>query len=141
MNNIFFSQKTVVQFIKFGIVGLSNTIISYLVYTILVYFGVYYLISSIIGFIVSVLNSFFWNNKYIFIENKSQSIFKSLLKTFASYAFTGLVLSNVLLYTAVSFFNISKYIAPLISLGITVPLNFVLNKFWAFRENKTNEKN
>lgn len=123
------------QFIGFGIVGFSNTAISYIVYFVLVRLSVYYILASIIGFVVSVINAFFWNNKFIFSkkDNEERSIIKAFIKTFLSYAGTGLVLSNVLLYVWVDYIGISKVIAPVINLIITVPLNFVLNKLWAFK--------
>jgi putative flippase GtrA len=33
----------------------------------------------------------------------------------------------------VNYLNISEFIAPILNLIITIPLNFLLNKFWAFR--------
>jgi putative flippase GtrA len=33
----------------------------------------------------------------------------------------------------INVFGISKYVAPLINLVISIPLNFIINKFWAFR--------
>jgi putative flippase GtrA len=129
---------TIVQFIKFGIVGFSNTAISYLIYFVLVYFGLHYIAASIIAFIISVLNSFFWNNKYVFKRNKDQkrSIIHSLIKTYISYAFTGLILQNILLFLFIDILHISKYLAPFFGLVITIPLNFILNKIWAFRSVK-----
>ena len=47
--------QTLIQFIKFGIVGASNTVISYGIYALLTYFGVPYVISNIIGFVVGVI--------------------------------------------------------------------------------------
>jgi len=127
--------KNLIQFIKFGIVGLSNTIISYIIYVCLVYLGIHYIAASITAFIISVANSFFWNNKYVFKkkENQNRNILYSLMKTYLSYAFTGIVLQNILLFIFIDVLYISKYIAPLISLIITVPLNFFLNKLWVFK--------
>lgn len=126
--------KQFCQFIKFGLVGLSNTLISYIVYVILIFLSVHYLYASICGFIVSVLNSFYWNNKYVFGEQSEHRVWwKSLVKTFMSYAGTGLILSNVLLYIWIQLFGISEIIAPILNLLITIPLNYLLNKFWAFR--------
>ena len=34
----------------------------------------------------------------------------------------------------VQVFHISEFIAPIINLLVSVPLNFIINKFWAFRE-------
>lgn len=120
------------QFIKFGLVGFSNTVISYVIYAALVYVGLYYLMSSIIAFVISVLNSFYWNNKYVFKSGDNSPLFSKLIKTFLSYAFSGLILANILLVLWVDFFNVSKYLAPIINLAVTIPLNFVMNKYWAF---------
>ena len=125
------------QFIKFGIVGVSNTLISYIIYSFLIYINFYYIFASIIAFFISVLNSYFWNNKYVFKKNNGQSRnnIHSLLKTYLSYAFTGLILQNILLFFFIEIFNISKYIAPLLGLIITIPINFILNKQWAYKTN------
>lgn len=125
------------QFIKFGIVGISNTIISYVVYVVLVKVQVNYLLASIAGFIVSVLNSYYWNNKYVFRkqEDEQRTWWKTLIKTFVSYAGTGLILSNILLVMWVEWIKVPEIIAPLINLLLTVPMNFVINKCWAFRSN------
>lgn len=134
------------QFIKFGIVGLSNTVISYVVYLgvlfalqrIRLFPKVDYLIASVLGFLLSVLWSFYWNNKYVFQteEGEQRSIWKALLKTYVSYAFTGLFLNSILSIIWVEVFHWSKMIAPIINLLISVPLNYVMNKFWAFRKEK-----
>ena len=92
-----------------------------------------YLVGNVVSFILSVLWSFYWNNKYVFSDGKeNRNILKSLLKTYASYGFTGFILTNVLSYVWIEIFGISKIIAPLINNLLCVPINFILNKFWAF---------
>ncbi|MBN1412011.1 MAG: GtrA family protein [Spirochaetales bacterium] len=54
------------QLVKFGLVGFLNTSITYITYAVLVWLGVYYIIASVIGFILSVLNAVYWNNKHVF---------------------------------------------------------------------------
>ena len=131
------------QFVKFGLIGVTNTLLSYGIYMLVIWLlepyniTFDYLIGSILGFIISVLWSFFWNNKLVFNKDaEKRSIWKSLLKTYLSYAATGIVLANVLLYIFVDLMGISKAVAPFVGLLITVPLNFVLNKYWAFRKEK-----
>ena len=125
------------QFVKFGMVGLSNTIINYVCYLILIKLGVYYLIASIVGFLVSVVNAYYWNSKYVFRkEGEKQSHLQAFIKVFLSYAATGLVLNNILLFIWVNLLHLSEVIGPIVTLIVTIPTNFILNKLWAFRSGK-----
>ena len=119
------------QFVKFGIVGLSNTLISLGVYYSLVMIGLYYIAAHAIAFALSVLNAYYWSSKFVFKQSKGNRKWR-LAKVYTVYGFTFL-LSVGLLYTLVEILGVSELIAPLINLCITVPLNFLLNKFWAFR--------
>lgn len=119
------------QFIKFGIVGLSNTLISLAIYYVLIYFKINYIIANTIAFIISVLNSYYWNSKFVFKKSDEGNL-KPLIKTFMSYG-TTFILSTILLFVMVDYLNISEIIAPILNLIITIPLNFLLNKFWAFK--------
>ena len=130
------------QFVKFGRVGVSNTVISYLIYVVVLKFcekfGLIpqsdYILAQIISFFLSVLWSFYWNRKFVFQADDNTSFIKSLLKTYMSYAFTGIFLSNILLIIWIKYMGISKIIAPIFNLVISVPINFILNKFWAFKK-------
>lgn len=128
-------KKMFIQFIKFGLVGVSNTVISYGIYALLTYIGCPYVISNIIAFVVSVLNSFFWNNRYVFVkkDGEKRNALWTLAKTFLAYGTTGLLLNNILLVLLVEKCQMNKYIAPILILLITIPLNFIINKFWAFK--------
>ena len=123
------------QFIKFGIVGEINNLIYYVVYVLLVAFSVNYLLSSMVAFGVSVINAYYWNNKYVFEKGKDENRvwWITLMKSFLAYAGTGILLNSVLLVIWVRVFSIHKMIAPILSLFITVPMNFIINKLWAFR--------
>lgn len=135
--------NSIVQFIKFGIVGLTNTIIGYLIYAISlkgiriagIWGTIDIYIAQLIMFLLSVLWSFYWNSKAVFKaeEGEKRNLFTALMKTYVSYAFTSLFLSEILLHLWVGVLGISEYVAPIINLIITVPLNFIIQKFWAFR--------
>jgi len=128
-------KPLIIQFIKFGVVGLSNTLIAYAVYAFFVFINLHYFVANIIAFTISVTNSFYWNKKYVFKdENKKiKDILISYIKVYISYSFTGILLRSILLYVFIDLLNISKYIAPFLGLFISVPLNFLLNKKWAFK--------
>ncbi len=136
-------MELLIQFIKFGIVGVSNTVVAYVLNVAVIFVldkaQVFvkwdYIIANTVAFILSVLWSFYWNNKLVFdMEGTSwKDLLKALLKMYVAYAFTGIVLNNILSYLWIDVLHISKFIAPLINSLIGVPINFVLNKFWAFQ--------
>src|SRR3984957_11570180 len=64
------SAPVVIQFLKFGLVGVSNTLIAFSVYTLLLKgFGVWYLAASAIGFAVGATNGFLLNRRWTFREH------------------------------------------------------------------------
>ncbi len=161
--------KSLVQFMKFCIVGLSNTIICEGIYIVLLFFGVHYLAANIIGNLISILNAYYWSNKYVFKAEAGENRvwWKVLLKTYATYGFS-MVLSAGLLVFWLEIVKLELYMGPLLSclahmgildllykagivietkilseilaaainLIITIPLNYVINKYWAYRKDK-----
>ena len=51
-----------------------------------------------------------------------------------AYAGTGLILNNILLIFWVDIMGIHEMLGPILNLFITIPLNFLLNKYWAFKK-------
>ncbi len=125
--------KLIKQFFKFGIVGVSNTLISLGIYYLFVYLGFHYLLANTFGFLVSVLNSYFWNSRFVFKDKRESSGLRAFSKVFVSYGIS-FCLSSVLMVLFIQVLQISEYIAPLLRLVLTIPLNFVMNKIWAFKE-------
>lgn len=153
-------KKLLVQFIKFGLVGVSNTVVYYLVYALVYTFSDNYILSNVIGWAISVINAYIWQNMFVFREqeNKAKRVWwRVLIKTYMAYAFTGLIVNNVLLWLWMDVIGIGNYcdgvilwlesvgvmmtaerfagyIAPLLNAAVTIPTNFVINKFWAYRQ-------
>ena len=136
-------KRNLLQFIKFGIVGVSNTLVSYLLNLLCLFVldkydvAYDYVIANTIAFLHSVLWSFYWNERFVFTEHKEDyksNKFVRLLKMYLSYGFTGIILNNVLSFLWISVLGISKVIAPLINSAIGVPINYVINKKWTFEE-------
>lgn len=128
-------KALIIQFIKFGLVGVSNTIVSWACYYLfLIIDDRLYMVGTIVGTIVSIANAFFWNEKFVFkgTEKDWKSRLKRLGKTYVSYGLTSL-LSILFVWIEVRFLGISKGLAPIINLIITVPLNFLINKLWTFK--------
>ena len=94
-----------------------------------------YIVANIVSYFAGVINSFYWNNKFVFDNERSDlsSLISSFSKLLASSAFTGLIINNILLYFWVSVLGISSILGPLLNLFVTYPLNYILSKYWAFK--------
>jgi len=127
-------RQLIIQFIKFGLVGVSNTVVSMAIYYLFLWIDEsLYMVGSILGTVLSILNAFIWNDLFVFTGNPKdfKSVMYRLGKTYISYGGTSL-LSNVLLWLEVTLLNVSKVYAPIVNLLITIPLNYLINKLWTF---------
>ena len=122
--------EKIIQFIKFGMVGISNTIISLIVYYILIYSGVYYIVANILAYFISSIWGYILNKKFVFI-NKSQKTLDSLIKYYIVYG-SSFLLNILSMYILVEVWGATEIIAPILTVLITIPYNFILNKVWVF---------
>ena len=89
-------RELLVQFIKFGLVGVSNTLVSLAVYYIVLYLDPSkYIWGSVLGTILSIANAFVWNDIFVFKGNAKdlKSVFSRLVRTYISYGGTSLLSS------------------------------------------------
>ena len=146
------------QFIKFGLVGVSNTLIQYAI-EMLCYYALFrnatfdgivaflgglglavtseqvkVVLTTSMAFVVSSANAFILNNRFVFRAQEKPTpaqTLKAYGKTVLCYAFTGLLLAPVLRLW-LGGWRIPYWAASLMSLVVTIPLTFLMNKFWAF---------
>lgn len=130
-------RKEIEEFMKFGVVGFINTVLSYSINNIGYYkCGIGAQISNLIAFVITVFISYWLNSRFVF-DSKARNVkesMKMLGKAYVSYSVTGLFLTAVLLYFEENFIGIPHYIATFINTVISVPINFMLNKFWTYKK-------
>lgn len=141
------------QFLKFGIVGASNTLVYLAIFNLLLDFTGED-IAYFIGFFLSVINAYIWSSKFVFAKQeptdgsdpsadltkakqepekrKKHTTAKRVVKVYIAYGLTTL-LGYALMKFLIGEFEFSPRIASFLILFLTIPLNFVLNKFWVFR--------
>lgn len=127
------NKKGILQFLKFGIVGGINTVNSWIIYYGMIYFNVNYLISSTFAYFISSIIGYFLNKQWVF---KSRSNNKNSLVKYYIVYISSYFLNIATMYLLVDIFNISKYIAPILTLCITVPYNYLFSKSWIFKRKK-----
>ncbi len=141
--------KALFQFVRFAMVGVTNAAVSYTVNISTLFIihksgaeiGYDYVIGNTMAFLLSVLWSYYWNSRKVFhSEDKGfREHFATLLKTYISYAFTGIIVNNILSTFWIQIIGISKYIAPLLNIPVTMPINFFVMKKWAYRKRAGNQ--
>ena len=61
------AKKTFVQLLKYGVIGVSNTLITLVVfYVINTLMGLDYAVANTLGYILGLINSFVWNRTWVF---------------------------------------------------------------------------
>lgn len=113
------------EFIRFLIVGIINTGNYYVIYLVLhVFLASNYMIAHIIGFIISMVLSFFLSSYFTFKV-------KPTVVKFLQFPLTQLFnisVSSIMIYLFVEYLFIDSRIAPIVSLFITVPLTFIITR-------------
>jgi putative flippase GtrA len=120
-----------VQFVKFGIVGVSNTLLTLVVYTVLLkVFGVWYLAASGIGFIVGAINGFLLNRRWTFRDHVGDALTPvrwGIVQT------CGLGVDEGLLFLFVHDAHLDKLIAQVCATAVVTVSTFFINRAWTFR--------
>ncbi len=120
-----------VQFMKFALVGVSNTLITLLVYTFLLkVVGMWYLAASAIGFIVGATNGFLLNRRWTFREHVGDALTPV---RWAIVQSCGLAVNEGMLYVLVHDAHLEKILAQVAATVIVTITTFLANRAWTFR--------
>ena len=120
-----------VQLVKFGIVGVSNTLLTFAVYTLLLKaFGVWYLAASAIGFAVGATNGFLLNRRWTFREHVGDAFTPV---RWAIVQGCGLGVNEGLLYLFVHDASLDKLLAQAFATAVVTVTTFAANRAWTFR--------
>jgi putative flippase GtrA len=120
-----------VQFVKFGIVGVSNTLLTLAVYTVLLkVLGVWYLAASAIGFVVGAVNGFLLNRRWTFREHVGDALTPVRWGVVQS---GGLGVNEGLLYVFVHDAHLDKLLAQVCATAVVTATTFFVNRAWTFR--------
>jgi putative flippase GtrA len=120
------------QFIRFGLVGASGYAVNLAVFTLAVHpLGIGYRVASVLAFLVSVLNNFWWNRHWTFDGREGHAGFQAV--RFFVVSLTAFAFSYVVLVALVEGAGLAKVLAQAIAIVAATPLNFLGQKLWSFR--------
>ncbi|MBU8787312.1 MULTISPECIES: GtrA family protein [Bacillus] len=124
-------KKKLVTLLRFGTVGIGNTLIDCGVFFLLTALNVPYLIAQVCSYTAGILNSYIWNRTWTFrVKEKvcGQEIIRFLIINLAA---SGIIF--LLLY------GLQKAGLSLVSSKVTATvggmvINFIGNRLWVFQE-------
>lgn len=134
--------EPVLQFIKFALVGVANTLVDWVVFYLLVnsLLDDQRSLAKAISFIVAVLNSYLWNTIWTF-KKEYQRIDSNKSAIFVKFIVVSLIGWGVNVYvfdlasTQISLEIINKDLLPLVlASGSAIVINFFGNKLWTYRK-------
>lgn len=125
-----FINDGVIRFIKFGMVGVINTLVNWIIFFILNALGMYYILANIIAYVLGTVNSYLWNTLWVF-KYKDKASTETTIK-FIILNLIGLGLNTGILYVLVDLCNLNKFIGLVITTAIVMIINYIVNKLWVF---------
>lgn len=132
------TRHDVWQFIKFNIVGLSNTLVDFLAYTLLTQtLGVVYWCAQIISYGLGVLNSYLLNTRWTFREAHRGTPKQAGLFLLVNLVSLGVSLGVLALCKQV-FGITSDMWAKVIATPVSILVNFLGNRLFVFRQKEKN---
>lgn len=117
------------RIMKFGTVGIFNTLITFISYTILLSVGLHYIAANVIAYSLGVLNSYYWNKNWVFQADNGQ---KGLFIKFIIVNLITLCLNTYSLYLLVDYLKLHPVFSQVIAIGVGMIVNYVLNQKWTF---------
>jgi len=114
-------------------IGFTAFAVEYLLFTILIYVGLFLLVAQTLSFCVGLAISFFGNRIVTFKAGEYTHSRTAQLWRYVSLALFNLILSNALIYVLVEPLNIQEFIAKVVVMAAIVVWNYVIFSKIIFR--------
>jgi putative flippase GtrA len=123
-------KKLIRQLFRFGIVGVIAFIIDYgLLYILTEKCGIYYLVSSLISFGVSVIFNYIASVIWVFDVDKRKSKVKNFVY-FIALSVVGLAINELIMWLGVDKMHIYYMLVKLFATAIVMIFNFITRKMF-----------
>lgn len=123
-------KKLIAQFMKFGIVGVIAFVIDYgVMISLTEVFGVPYLISTTISFVVSVIFNYFASMRFVFKRKDDMSRRREFI-IFIVLSVCGLGINDLLMWLMVDSLYIDYRLSKIVVTVVVAVWNFVTRKIF-----------
>ena len=126
-------KKTLWQLIRFGIVGVINTLITLaVIYLLQEVLDVKYTTANLAGYVAGVINSFFWSKLWVFKKLNSNFIREAVLFLISFGVCYGIQFVSLLVL--VELLHIPDLWAQLLGMVVYTLFNFIMNRCITFKK-------
>ncbi len=142
----FISEKEAKHLVKYGMVGVSGTIIELGLLNFLIFVvgwdgDLQKVMANVVAVSVAIISNFIWNRLWTFPESRSGAAGRQFAK-FAIVSVIGLIINSVIFFLADKYMFspwlpaiVAVQLAKFTAIGITLMWNFTVNRFWTFKTN------
>lgn len=127
-----------IPILKFGSVGIINTLIDLAVFTLLAALGVSAVPAQIISYSCGVLNSYYMNRRWTFHKERRSS---GQAMRFVAVNLAALAVTTVLLMILHTYTPFSLLVCKLIATVFSVGMNYIGTRYWAFGSHPRSTQN
>jgi putative flippase GtrA len=120
-----------VQLAKFAVVGASGYAVNLGVYAALLHAGLHFRLAAVVSFVVSAASNYVLNRIWTFRAERGHFAYQGM--RFLVVSAVALAANQVWLTVFVGLGS-GKIVAQAIAIVLVMPLNFLGNKLWSFRE-------
>lgn len=117
------------RFIKFGLTGVMNTLVDYIVFLVLSYLSIDVYLSQVISYSCGMINSYIVNRSWTFGSKKD--FFSTQMLRFVVVNLSLLLISLGVLWLG-SQLGYGKLVSKLCATAVTLGVGFVINRLWVF---------
>lgn len=123
-------KQLIAQFAKFGVVGVIAFVIDYGLLVLLTeVFGVNYLISATISFVVSVVFNYVASMRYVFTHKEDMSRRREFI-IFIVLSVIGLIINDAMMWAGVDLLGISYLLVKIVATVVVAIWNFITRKIF-----------
>jgi putative flippase GtrA len=136
-------NKELQKFLKFATVGVSNVIIDFGVFNLLLLVHLNAYPASIISYVLAMTNSFYFNRRWTF-QDGQRDMWAQYLQFMAANAI-GFLFNLGLVYLFTKYIDLGSYTlttnaAKLLAVGLIVIWNYGVSRYVIFKPNKPEAK-
>jgi putative flippase GtrA len=117
--------RSILRLIRFSIVGIINTVASYLVFALFIWAGVHYVFASLAASSIGMLMGFKLHGAFVFDHPGDHRFLRFMGISFLIFACS-------LGIQALARISVNDYLAGAIAAAITIPISFLLNQAFVF---------